>query len=289
MSIVIDGVQLTIRSETRSYKKLIKLVRAIADTYWRSASQTIASIYHDDRSGCFEVDLADDLEHMAPLFAAEIRDIFRDQCGYNRLIIRDTGNVLIDDGPGSRQPEQTIRRNPRSAGSQARQSERGRQSRSAMKEDKEAAQRLVESDARNLARLVKASDGKVFTNDQLIRGEVPEAGLCHLTIGTRANLTNREADRAAEAWRAVRARSPEAIINIMILGYDDDPRELWEFPKVCRYVRRWARSAGIDAPDAVVALPVTGLLLAGLLAACGVFGEEMRAIALQNRTKTLPV
>jgi hypothetical protein len=35
----------------------------------------------------------------------------------------------------------------------------------------------------------------------------------------------------------------------MIAGYDDDPREIWEFPEVCRYVRQWAKATGLDNPD----------------------------------------
>jgi hypothetical protein len=42
--------------------------------------------------------------------------------------------------------------------------------------------------------------------------------------------------------------SREAFGNI---GYCEDPRELHEFPEVCRYVRRFARTARLDDWQAV--------------------------------------
>jgi hypothetical protein len=68
-------------------------------------------------------------------------------------------------------------------------------------------------------------------------------------IGRRDSLRKREALIAAEGWGKLTARYPRASFLLMIAGYDDDPREIWEFPEVCRYVRQWAKATGLDNPD----------------------------------------
>jgi hypothetical protein len=79
-------------------------------------------------------------------------------------------------------------------------------------------------------------------------------------------------------------------------GYNEDPREIWDIPEAARYVRWWAHFAGmndpgiveryvLDAPDDRLAMlndnPMAAMNIA-LLAACGVFGDEMKAIVLRN-------
>lgn len=125
----------------------------------------------------------------------------------------------------------------------------------------------------------------------------PDTALVHLTIGTRGDMTRQAAMDAAEAWRTARKRFPNAALTISIAGYDNDPRELWEIPDVCRYVCRWACGAGIKANDpehaGIVAVPVIDNPkqafqrardnFISFLAACGFFGEEIRvASTLQN-------
>jgi hypothetical protein len=68
-------------------------------------------------------------------------------------------------------------------------------------------------------------------------------------IGLRGELGKAEARNAAKAWREVTNRYPKGVFILNIPGYDDDPRELWEFPDVCRFVRWWARFAGMDDPE----------------------------------------
>jgi len=60
--------------------------------------------------------------------------------------------------------------------------------------------------------------------------EVTEGTLINLTIGTRDELTKRDADAAGRAFQEIRRRHSETLIALSILGYDQDPRELWEFP-----------------------------------------------------------
>ena len=102
------------------------------------------------------------------------------------------------------------------------------------------------------------------------------------TIGTRDELNTRAAGLNAKVWRTALQRHPKACF-FNIAGYDDDPRELWEFPEVCRYVRRWARLAGMDDIEHTARVLGVGsplgeqaLLHLQLLAAFGVFGEEYK-------------
>jgi hypothetical protein len=115
-------------------------------------------------------------------------------------------------------------------------------------------------------------------------------------IGVRGNLTKNQARTNAAMWREVVARYPKAMLYISVLGYSADPRELWEFPDVCRYVRWWARFAGMDDIDAanrligmespLRAMPHLVASNMGFLAACGCFGEAMRQHALRNHRAT---
>jgi len=54
----------------------------------------------------------------------------------------------------------------------------------------------------------------------------------------RGQLTRAAARNAAKAWRKATERYPKAVFNISFAGYDDDPRELNEFPDVCSYAKQ---------------------------------------------------
>jgi hypothetical protein len=115
-------------------------------------------------------------------------------------------------------------------------------------------------------------------------------------IGIRGNLTNTEVNRCVAMWREVTARYPKAVFVLQFVGYDDDPRELWEFPEVCRYVRRWARSAGLSdfgtadywlgTGEGRLPTPSEHAWGVSFLAACGVFGEALRQTALRQHRPT---
>ena len=104
-----------------------------------------------------------------------------------------------------------------------------------------------------------------------------------VAIGQRGKLTKGRAREAAAAWREVVRRYPKAQLYISMLGYNEDPREIWQIEDAARYVRWWACYAGMDNEAAV--LRVGNMLAAtnyGLLVACGVFGEEAKAEAIQD-------
>lgn len=122
-----------------------------------------------------------------------------------------------------------------------------------------------------------------------------------ITIGRRGDLSKAEARRAAAVWRQATNRYPKAYFQICLLGYDDDPREVWEFHDARRYLRWWARLAGMN--DLATAERWLGASSAigrsgmsapwapgcmGFLAACGVFGEELRQAALRGHRPTVP-
>ena len=108
-----------------------------------------------------------------------------------------------------------------------------------------------------------------------------ERAFISVVIGRRGYFSRHEARRAAHVWRRACARYPNAVFYPNVAGYDDDPRNIWEFDDACRYVLQWARFAWMDDVETVKRyckdLP-PGLI--GLLSACGVFGEEMRLQSL---------
>jgi hypothetical protein len=105
------------------------------------------------------------------------------------------------------------------------------------------------------------------------------------TIGDREDLTPGMCEKAAVAWRTITAENPKASFELNIVGYDDDPRELWEFLDVCAYVQRWAKLVGLDDIEEADRWVGSGIGLA-LLAACGVFGDEMRRESLSDLDPT---
>jgi hypothetical protein len=102
-----------------------------------------------------------------------------------------------------------------------------------------------------------------------------EGMLVNLVIGTRDKLTLEEAEAAARKGMEVVQKYPKCAVYAHLLGYDDDPREIPQVPAAAEHVRQWARFAGINDFETTAAGPL-GLLGAAFLAACGVFGEEMR-------------
>jgi hypothetical protein len=105
-----------------------------------------------------------------------------------------------------------------------------------------------------------------------------------ITIGFRGDLSKTQAHKAAAKWKEVIAQYPKAIFYPNLLGYDEDPREIWDIADAARYVRRWARYAGINSPgDIAVELHLAGGI--GFLAACGCFGDALKARVLAQHRK----
>jgi hypothetical protein len=112
-----------------------------------------------------------------------------------------------------------------------------------------------------------------------------EVGMVAMEIGNRNDLSEQVAQTAAKAWRVALQTYPHALFNWSLSGYDNDPREIWEIPEAVRFVRWWAEYAGMD--DFETASRVFGsdpLMCVGGLAACGVFGEEVRRRVIEGAT-----
>src|SRR5262245_5878357 len=97
--------------------------------------------------------------------------------------------------------------------------------------------------------------------------------VCLFAIGSRDDLSKQEARCSAKLWCETVQRAPKAVFVLHLAGFDDDPREIWEFADAARYVRWWARYAGMGDVDVADRLLASGSSLS-FLAACGVFGEE---------------
>ena len=109
-------------------------------------------------------------------------------------------------------------------------------------------------------------------------------------MGMRGSLTKTEARKGGAMWRDAIARYPKAIFHLQLIGYDQDPREIWEIVDAARYVRQFARAGGLDDIETVQRIlgpgsptweagePVSGAI--GFLAGRGVFGDELKQIAL---------
>jgi hypothetical protein len=159
------------------------------------------------------------------------------------------------------------------------------------KEDRDLARKMALADRtateewvqqNNYAQLVGYNlDGGLEGN---VPGDDGDGLFAGVTIGERGWLSKREARASAEAWRKLAQRYPKGLFVITMHGYDQDPRNIWEVPEAARYVRWWARYAGVDnigeayrffGPNSKAAAlgPVGNGL--GFLAACGVFGEEI--------------
>jgi FMN-dependent NADH-azoreductase len=69
--------------------------------------------------------------------------------------------------------------------------------------------------------------------------------------GTRDRLTKAAAKQSGKVWLETIAQHPRSVFCLSIAGYVDDPRPLHEFEEVRRYVRQWAKFAGITSPDSI--------------------------------------
>jgi hypothetical protein len=71
--------------------------------------------------------------------------------------------------------------------------------------------------------------------------------LVHFVVGQRGDMTKHKARQAAKEFARVRKAAPDAYVMMSTAaGYDDDPRPLGQFPEVCRYMRQFAREAGLE-------------------------------------------
>jgi len=172
------------------------------------------------------------------------------------------------------------------------------------RDNPDAAREAVERDMQNSTRVLRDIAGRVeiATPDELDRVDA-DCDTIVFQYGKRGDLTEKAAQKAGDAWRKVIARYPNAVYILIMPGYDDDPRDLWEFPDVCAYVCLWARFAHLDDLQAALAAFSAGPIARGIapkseaaqrligdpmsvLAGCGVFGEDLRKSSLRRINPT---
>ncbi len=111
-----------------------------------------------------------------------------------------------------------------------------------MTEDKKLAEKMVLADAKRMFKSLR----ELLPTDVLTFAELDNykadkgKPFINLTIGACGKLSRSEAKDAGEMWKKIVRRWPQGPVYIHFLGYDDDPRELWEISKVTRYVRMGA-------------------------------------------------
>ncbi|MEY9493702.1 hypothetical protein [Bradyrhizobium elkanii] len=86
--------------------------------------------------------------------------------------------------------------------------------------------------------------------------------LLAFSLGAAPHLNRRALSAAVLSWRALKIRASTAIV-IHVGGYDADPRELWEIPEVCDFVRRFCEKTDAHKHPAVEPQSRNLLLLCG--------------------------
>jgi hypothetical protein len=162
-----------------------------------------------------------------------------------------------------------------------------------MAEDKKIAARLVNEEFNRIVAFTKQEgiSTSIYSPGAPLPA-VPDGGrgrLVNFAIGSRDDLTKTAARRMADVWRLMTKEYSNAIYRLQMFGFDDDPRQIWEVVDAARYVRRWAKYAGITCPEDITVTVVDrqGRPNLRFLAACGVFGEELRQQASASTEPTM--
>lgn len=89
------------------------------------------------------------------------------------------------------------------------------------------------------------------------------------TIGGRENLTDKDLRQAVKAYRLILLANPGLKeCHLVLHGWDEDEREIWDIPEACAYIRKWAKAAGVDTYSGALAGKIHEWSI-GLLAKCG--------------------
>jgi hypothetical protein len=178
--------------------------------------------------------------------------------------------------------------------------------RSIMGEDKKHARDLVEREARAVGKIPRETFGPANVDT------VSFEDLSSWPAGDGDGTLIPSSAHAISSPKMKRARMPqcgarrhgatrERCLTSVCSASASDPREIWEFPEVVRYIRWWTRFAGMDDPATADLFLGRGNLKGldpdsdegkwamagfGLLAACGVFGDEIarQVLAAQKST-----
>ena len=107
--------------------------------------------------------------------------------------------------------------------------------------DPERVRQAAREHAAKFARMINQAEVAAF--DEIATLDVAREGadalLC-LEIGDRAHLTQSRARETARALAEAIIKVPQALFSIVVRGFAEDPRELWEIPEVKRYIGQFA-------------------------------------------------
>jgi hypothetical protein len=151
-------------------------------------------------------------------------------------------------------------------------------------EDRKTATRMVEHDLTRMNIELARVGAQRFDPNNPPENTNGTNVLFNFLIGRRDCLTKAAARHGGEEWCKIFRRYPKAKAIPHMAGFDEDPRQIWEIVEAARYVRWWARYAGIIRPEDPFAVIVPECV--GFLTACAVFGEELRQGALANTNPT---
>ena len=87
---------------------------------------------------------------------------------------------------------------------------------------------------RTLMRELGCGDQRTSYDEAGLSSDAPDddsIGLVTVNIGERGSLSKQRVRTGARAWHETTQRYPQAALLIYVLGYDQDPRELWEIPE----------------------------------------------------------
>jgi hypothetical protein len=148
-------------------------------------------------------------------------------------------------------------------------------------ENKNLAREAVERDRQQFLKTVRraaaAGRGTVVIQPDPPEGPPPDS--IGLEVGARNNLTQAEAESIGRRWRELITRYPKTHFIVHLAGYDEDPRNLWDFPEVCEYMQHFAKAAGILTIDD---MPSVGQDIIAFFALCGAFGPDIEAQAREQ-------
>jgi len=74
---------------------------------------------------------------------------------------------------------------------------------------------------------------------------MPDYSHVFIEIGGRDNLTRQVIEEVRTAPLLAARAQPGRPIVLMVGGYDDDPRELWDIPEAAAHIRAYAVSSGL--------------------------------------------
>jgi hypothetical protein len=102
------------------------------------------------------------------------------------------------------------------------------------------------------------------TLESILDGDRPDLKRTVLgfTVGEKGLMNRKGIATAVLAWRALKIEPTTAIV-MHFGGYDDDPRELWDIPEVCTYVRKFCAKTNAHEHPQVEPQSRNWLLLCG--------------------------